>query len=167
MKKLTFTILTFVFSTFMWGQDIKFEVQISSDSILVGNYFEIRFSVENIKGKFEAPTFQDFQVISGPNQSSSMQIINGEMTQSYSYSYFLKPQEIGNYSIPPAYLVLEEDEVLETPPIDILVVPNPDGIIQKPDLDSKSYFNPFPNNDRMFDRFKPKPKKKKLKEKKI
>jgi hypothetical protein len=38
-------------------------------------------------------------VLSGPNQSTSMQIINGAVSASLSYSYFLQPKNLGKYTI--------------------------------------------------------------------
>jgi hypothetical protein len=49
------------------------------------------------------------------------------MTSSYSYSYTLYPEEIGAFFIEPAYFTTV-DTVYESPPISILVLPNPEGI---------------------------------------
>ena len=174
MKNLATLFLCLAFSTPVFCQDAKFEVQVSSDSILLGNYFEIRFKIENVKGNFEPPPFEGFQILSGPNQSTSMQIINGDMTQSASYTYFLKPVEIGNYTIPPAYLIIDEETTKETDPIEIIVVPNPDGIVQKPaQRTPRSLFDvhpgfPFIQDDSLtMPGKKPNKKKKKLKVTKI
>jgi hypothetical protein len=114
------------------AQASKFTVSVSSDTVLLGNYFELKYTIENASASgFEAPDLYQFNVISGPNTSSSISIINGEMSQSMSYTYYLEPGEIGVYTITPAYLT-SEDVALETPPIDIIVVPNPDGIVQRP-----------------------------------
>jgi hypothetical protein len=173
MKKLVTFILGLAFSIPTFCQDAKFEVQVSSDSILLGNYFEIRFIIEDTKGQFEPPSFHELKILSGPNQSSSMQIINGDMNQSMQYSYLLKPEDIGNYIIPPAFLLLEDETTLETESIEIVVVPNPEGIIQKPQLGSeKSFFNhrpsfPFGDGPTVSPEKNSKKKKKKLKVTKI
>ena len=106
-------------------------VQLSSDTILLGNYFELKITVEDANGTFEAPDLSAFNIVGGPNTASSMTIINGSMTQSQSYSYYLEPKDVGNYTIPPAYLIIDEGQ-LESAPIDVIVIPNPDGIIQEP-----------------------------------
>ncbi|MCB0629356.1 MAG: BatD family protein [Saprospiraceae bacterium] len=113
--------------------DIRFTVEVSTDSILFGNYFQVTFTLENAKGNdFSAPDFAAFHVVSGPNQASSMSIINGEITQSVSYTYYLEPKDIGNFYILPASVDVGE-EILETQPVEIMVVPNPEGIKQSPD----------------------------------
>lgn len=114
------------------AQDPKLSVSVSSDTVLLGNYFELKFTIENSPARgFEAPGLHEFNVIGGPNTSSSMSIINGEVSQSASYTYYLEPVEIGVYTIKPAYLTTGEI-ALETPPIDIIVIPNPEGIIKQP-----------------------------------
>jgi hypothetical protein len=114
------------------AQTPKFSVSVSSDTVLLGNYFELKFTIENASSNgFAAPDLHEFNIIGGPNTASSMSIINGEVSQSSSYSYYLEPPDIGVFTIKPAYLT-SEDVALETFPIDIIVIPNPDGIIQRP-----------------------------------
>jgi hypothetical protein len=92
----------------------------------------VRFSVQNAKATdFCAPDFEGIVVVSGPNMSSSFSMINGEVTQSASYSYYLEPVDIGNYYIAPASVQIEEG-ILETQPLEVIVLANPDGIIQQP-----------------------------------
>ena len=77
-------------------EEAKLSVEISRDSILMGNYFEVKFTIENASvDNFEAPTFEGFTVVSGPNQSSSMMISNGVVKQSIAYSYYIEPQDVG------------------------------------------------------------------------
>lgn len=59
------------------------------------------FSGQNINGlkNFTPPDFKDFMVLSGPNQSTSMQFINGAMSGSASYSYYLQPKSKGKFTI--------------------------------------------------------------------
>ena len=142
-----------------------FEIEISKDTILLGNYLEVRFTAMNIKGEFEPPKFNDFEVIGGPNQSSTMRIVNGKSSQSASYSYFIKPKETGVCYIEPAYL-LGEAEQFETRPTEIFCLPNPQGIVEESritDQGQSMEFGQFP----FFRNGKPSKKKKKLKVTKI
>ena len=97
------------------------------------NYFEVKFVLENADGQnFEAPDFSEhFNVVSGPNFSTSMSIVNGDISQNMAISYYLEPKEIGAYYILPASVEANE-KILETAPLEVLVVPNPDGIKQAP-----------------------------------
>jgi hypothetical protein len=107
--------------------------QVSTDSILMDNYFEVKFVLENADGQnFEAPDFnENFKVMSGPNFSTSMSIMNGAVSQSMTITYYLEPKDIGAYYILPASVQAEE-KVLETVPLEVVVVPNPKGIKQAP-----------------------------------
>ena len=114
------------------AQSPKFTVEVSSDTVLLGNYIEVKFTVENAPAQsFEAPDLNAFRMVGGPNTSTSMSVVNGEVSQSASYSYYLEPPDIGTFTIPPAY-VMAGDAALETFPIDIIAIPNPEGIIQRP-----------------------------------
>lgn len=149
MKKITLSILfCCAFFFFINAQEAKITVSVSADSILMDNYFEVKFTLENIDANtFEPPTFRDFELVSGPNTSTSFSSMNGQTTQSTSYSYYLRPKDIGNYYIQAAS-VQYGDSYLETEPLEILVVPNPDGIVQKPK--SQQQQSPFGDFDSFF-----------------
>lgn len=125
--------IIFVLAASCFAQkDPKFTVRVSNDSILLGNSFEATFTLENAQGtNFQMPEFSNFTIVGGPNQSSSFSMMNGEVTQTISYSFFLKPKDIGNFYVEPASIEVDE-MVLETQPLEIIAVPNPDGIIQRP-----------------------------------
>jgi len=110
---------------------MRFTVRVSTDSVLMGNPFQVQFTLENGEGRnFSAPSFSpDFMVVSGPNTSTSISVMNGQTSRSMTYTYLLEPVGEGNFFIGPA--TVETDEgYLETSPIEIMVVPNPDGIRQ-------------------------------------
>lgn len=127
-----FTIVCILASALLSNAQPKFSVAVSSDTLLLGNYLELKFTIENVTSNgFEAPDLLPLNVIGGPNTSSSMSIINGVVSQSTSYTYYLQPEEIGVFTIKPAFLPTGET-ALETPPLDIIVIPNPDAIIKRP-----------------------------------
>lgn len=132
-----------------------FKVELSRDSILIGNTFTLTYVLENLQGEFEAPDLSELNVVSGPNMSSSFQIINGDSKQSISYSYIIKPLEEGEIIIDQAF-VIGKEETFESDFITVNVFPNPDGIIEdEPEMIKEFRFN-FP-----FDNFKQQPKEKK------
>ncbi|MEO1513630.1 MAG: BatD family protein [Bacteroidota bacterium] len=147
MKKFIFICLCVGFWGISWAQSPSFTVTVSTDSILMGNYFEVTFTLKDANGSnFLPPDFPDFQVVSGPNQSMSTSFINGQMSQSMSYTYYLEPKDLGNFYITAASISTAE-EVLETEPKEIIVLANPDGIIQKPRRAERSrgFFDMFPS----------------------
>ncbi|MBI5917653.1 MAG: BatD family protein [Bacteroidetes bacterium] len=142
---LIFLLTTFLISTFSFsqGKPVKFTVSVSTDSILMDNFFEVKFTLENADGQnFEAPDFSEhFNVVSGPNFSTSMSMVNGDVTQGMTITYYLEPRELGAFYILPAY-VNAGDKVLETSPLEVMVVPNPDGLKQPlPGQNDRMQFN--------------------------
>ncbi len=164
MRVLFITLISVLGLASISAQDVKFTASVSSDSVLFGNHIRVTFSIENGNAKnFEAPNFQGFNIVGGPNQSSSMSMVNGLTTQSMSYSYFIEPTEEGQFFIEPAIVEIDGN-IFETEPIEIKVVPNPEGIIQHPEQRRSRSFNSF---DSFFDRsFPPREEQQKKKPKK-
>lgn len=134
MKKVLFIgVLLLSFSALCaQSEAVRFTVEVSTDSLLMGNLLQVSFTLENGQGQnFQAPYFTGFSVVSGPNYSSSMSIVNGRTAQRLTYTYQLMPQEVGNYYIEPASIKVD-GQVLETAPLEVIVAPNPDGIQQGP-----------------------------------
>lgn len=130
MKRLLF-IIPILIMTYggLRSQDVIFKLELSKDTILLGNVIELRYSIENTQGDFKAPDFSDFTMVSGPNVSSQFSMINGRVTQSSSYTYFLRPETEGTYEIEAAQLENGES-VWHTDPVKITVLPNANGIIE-------------------------------------
>ncbi len=113
------------------SQDVVFKQELSYDTVYMGNALQIKYSIQNANGDFQAPDFDGFVIVSGPNVSSQFSMINGAVTQSASYSYFLQPQTTGLYTLAPAVLA-NGDNQWSTEAIDITVLANPEGIRQDP-----------------------------------
>jgi hypothetical protein len=92
-----------------WAQ--KLEVSLSARQVQVGQMFEVRFTANGNISSFSPPSFKDFEVAGGPNQSSSIQIINGNFSQSQSISYYLYARKEGKYTIGPATAVVDGQKV--------------------------------------------------------
>ncbi len=130
MKNILLTLGMLFLYNFTIAQDLKFTVEVNRQEVLMGNYFEVKFTLENSKGdNFSPPDFSSFHIIGGPNQSSAYSMMNGAVSQSVTYSYYLEPKEVGNYFIEAASIETE-DGFLETLPVEIIVSPNPEGIKQ-------------------------------------
>lgn len=135
--------------------------EVSSDSILLGNYFIYEIELTNFDADISRPKLDAFEIVSGPNTSSSMSFINGDMTSSKKMSWYLRPTELGQYFIEPIS-VSKNDEVLEADPIEINVFANPDGIIEEPvqNNDMDDFFNL--RSPSLMDRVRPQVPKQKL-----
>jgi len=87
--------------------DITFTAAVSKTRVAVGEVFEISFSVNGNLQRFGPPPFEGFQVVGGPNQSSSMTSINGVSSVSMSLGYDLVGVKEGVYTIPGAVAVVD------------------------------------------------------------
>lgn len=125
MKKYILIISSFYFilTSIIFAQ--SFEASVSSNKVGLNNRFEISFTfsgddINSIKN-FNAPDFSGFLVLSGPNQSTSMQIINGAVSASKTLSYILQPKNLGTYNISSASIEYK-GTTLKTVPIKIEVI---------------------------------------------
>ena len=92
---------------------------LGKSQVVVGEQFKIAFEA-NADGKsFTPPAFNGFSVVGGPfnSTSSSVQIINGSMsrTVSHTYSYVLRADKEGTYTLGAATLVVDGEEVKSDP----------------------------------------------------
>ena len=77
----------------------------TADRTIIGQYdrVQVYFTFEGVDvngaSNFRQPGFSGLKVLSGPNQSSSMQIINGKVSGSMALSYIIQPTGIGEFII--------------------------------------------------------------------
>jgi hypothetical protein len=121
------------------GQDI--EIQLSADTILIGNKIKVTYTLENLPDAFTEPSFENCEVM-GPSVSSRYQSINGEVSQSESYTYYLVPKEEGLFRIPGISATTDDSEYTSEN-LQVYVAPNPDNIIQDPELNNENPFGQF------------------------
>ena len=96
-------------------------------TVAVGEAFRVEFAL-NAKpdgDTFKAPSFEGFDVLAGPaiSQGSSVQIVNGSMTKSvsYTYTFVLLPQAAGNVTIGAAEVKVDGSSYRTRPlPIEIV-----------------------------------------------
>ena len=117
-------IATFLFwQCFVFAQ--TFTASVDNTTVSDNEPFQVSFtfSGKNINdiGDFKAPSFTDFYVSSGPNQSTSMQFINGVSSASVSYSYVLQAKAVGSFDIGKASIEYD-GKTYETKPLEIKVV---------------------------------------------
>jgi hypothetical protein len=89
----------------------KFTASVSKAKIAVGENFQLTFSLNTGGSAFKAPPLSDFVVYMGPSQSTSMQIINGNVSQSISFTYLLAPKKEGKFTIGPASITVNGNKI--------------------------------------------------------
>lgn len=84
------------------GQNITFTAS-APRVVDLNEEFQLVFSINSDPSGFKAPDLSAFEVLSGPNRSSSsnISIINGKMNQSVniSLSFILQPKSVGKFNI--------------------------------------------------------------------
>ena len=122
VKSFLFLVL---FTSISFLQAQSFVATVDNNKVAENDRFELRFTFEgknlNALKNFNAPSLKDFRVLSGPNQSTSMQIINGVSSSSLTLSYILMPNVTGAYTIGSASIQYE-DKTYNSDPIQLIVV---------------------------------------------
>ena len=121
--QLFFCILV-CFTEILYSADINLNATVDKNTVGIGDRFV--YTVE-VSGKSTSlpkpvfPSFENFSLISGPNTSTNIQFINGAMSASNTYSFYLIPQQEGKFSIPAATLDVD-GEIIASNEIQITVV---------------------------------------------
>ena len=112
------------FVTGVRGEEISFEVS-APRVVAVGEPFGVEFSINAKYKDLVAPSFEGFDVIAGPSTStsSSVQFINGKMSQSVNYtiSFVLVASTEGEFTIGEAR-VKADGKSYKTTPVAVKVI---------------------------------------------
>jgi hypothetical protein len=103
----------------------SFTASVDETTVADNQQFKVTFtfSGKNVNGvkNFKPPAFNNFLVLSGPNQSTSIQFINGVQSGAISYSYILQGKSIGKFSISKASVEFDGN-IYQAKPLNITVV---------------------------------------------
>ena len=138
MYLLRSLILFFFLTQFqqLSGQNITFTASTDASEVLLGSYIQVEFTLENSDGSnFTPPSFDQFNVLSGPSRSSSLRSFNGVVNKSLTYSYILQPKSEGTLTIDKASIRIQR-QTLSTEPLVIRVIK---GSGQSVDPDKEIY----------------------------
>lgn len=136
-KTIMLSIIAMLSTLQLLAQSVTFNAS-APQVVEVGERFRVQYSVntQNVSN-FNYPQFTGFDVIYGPSTSSqtSMQIINGKMSQSssYTYTFTLMAQKTGTFTIKPASISVD-GETYKSQSLKIQVVagnPNRQGQAQQ------------------------------------
>jgi hypothetical protein len=125
MRAWATAIAICVFGVPALAQDPAFQATVDPATVGVGEQCTLAFILSNAGiggGKdLNLPDLTKFRIMSGPNTSSSMQIINGSVSSTVTYSYIIQPKEIGKWTIGPASITAG-GKTLTTQPVTVDVV---------------------------------------------
>ena len=158
-KLLILTVLLILSQLIKAEEDIRF-TGVGKQLVKVGERFRVVYEV-NADGKnFASPNFGRLQVLSGPNTStsSSVQYVNGKMTQAYSrtYTFIVQATQEGTVNISPATVKVDGKSYTSNP-VKVKVVKasgaqqgntkpsgqtsSSNGVLQDDDVYIRSYLN--------------------------
>lgn len=120
-------ILIYIISLFLPLQLAaqSFTASVNETTVVDKEQFKVSFTLSannmsRIKN-FKPPPFSSFIVLRGPNQSTSIQFINGVQSGSISYSYIIQAKDLGKFSIGKAS-VEYDGKTYQTKPLSITVI---------------------------------------------
>lgn len=132
---LLFAVCLLIYSQLdTYAQD--FTASVNETTVADNDRFQVSFnfsgsSINNLS-KFTPPSFENFLILSGPNQSTSIQIINGAQSASLTYNYVVQPKGLGTFTIGSASIV-QDGNTYKSQPIKITVVKGKDKPKQQKD----------------------------------
>lgn len=104
------------------ADDLSFTVQAPS-TVVQGSQFQVAYTINTQKVKdFRLGNVTDFDVLMGPSRSSQFSMVNGKTSSSITYTYVMRGNKEGTYTIPPATIVAG-NEKLESKSVKIKVLP--------------------------------------------
>ena len=119
--KAYITLFLIVASTSFVAAQVKFEAKVSKSKLGVNERLRVDFEMNTDGDNFNPPSFNDFTVVGGPNQSVSHSWVNGVRSFAKTYSYFLAPKKTGNITITQATIEIE-GQIYKTSPVTVQVV---------------------------------------------
>lgn len=105
VKQVQRTILLIValFAVRVFAQDGTFVASVDKNPVAVGDQLTLSFTLQNAGSgggrNLRLPNLDNFRIMMGPSTTSNMQIINGAVSSSFTYSYVLQPKNVGKYTI--------------------------------------------------------------------
>ncbi len=113
-------LLGFVLCSLAATAQVQFDAKVSKKTLGINERLRIDFEMNHDGDNFRPPSFENFKVVGGPNQSISNSWINGKRSFSKTYSYFLAPQTRGKVTIGQATIEIDGD-TYKTLPVEVEV----------------------------------------------
>lgn len=124
IKRLILLTLLILPAWFASADNVRFEMT-GPNVVSTGEQFRLSFTLNERGTDLKLPDLSAFDVLMGPStsQSTSIQMINGQTTQSvtFSYIYILRAKDVGKFTIRPASVSVD-GKVYESNELEIEVV---------------------------------------------
>lgn len=129
LRKVFRVLVLFLVPSLVSAQEVQFTAS-AKPVVAIGETFTLSFVLNAQGNGFRGPNIQGFDVLSGPNTSttSSIRSISGRTTMSitYTYSYIMQASREGTFEIPAATVTVDH-KTYTSNTLTIKVVKNPNG----------------------------------------
>ncbi|MDX1761136.1 MAG: BatD family protein [Christiangramia sp.] len=99
---------------------VRFEAKVSREELGINERLRVDFEMNEDGDNFKPPSFSDFTVVGGPNQKVSQSFVNGKMSFSKTYSFYLQPKKRGKLTVGQAEVEID-NTIYKTSPITVNV----------------------------------------------
>jgi len=139
LRKMRITLVIWICSWLLGfnlnAQEVSFIAETTARQVILGNTFEVDFTLINEQGQnFTPPAFKDFDVVSGPFQSTQVSAINGVFSRKQTFTFTVRPKKVGTFSIGSGQITVGR-KVLKTKPVRIEVLKGKSGAQTQAQLD--------------------------------
>lgn len=87
---------------------VNFTASVDKNPVAENDRFRLQLTIENAQGSITPPDLSDFNLIFGPAKSTNVQLINGQMSSTMTFTYTLTPKSKGTFTIGPATAKTDE-----------------------------------------------------------
>ena len=115
MKKLiAIFIILIIYSIRIFANNGEVEFTASApETVVVGEQFRLSYTATTTQVKnLQLPSIKGFEILIGPNRSIKVQSINGNTSETSTYTYILMAKEVGEYTIPGASVVADGKQMV-------------------------------------------------------
>ena len=127
MKTKNFLHIIALLIYFSSHSQVNFITELSKNQLGINERLKVEFKIDKDGDNFVPPNFENFKVVGGPSQSIQNSWINGVVSYSKSYSYFLSPIKKGSFEIGQASIEVD-GKIYKTIPVKVTVT----SAIEKP-----------------------------------
>ncbi|MBN2426316.1 MAG: protein BatD [Calditrichaceae bacterium] len=107
-------ILSILFPIWLLADNVALKAYVSANEVGTGQQFQYSVEISGSSSKLPPisfPDFSEFFIHSGPNTSTSIQMVNGVMSSTKTYSFILQPKREGELKISPATVKVNGKQV--------------------------------------------------------
>ncbi len=110
MKRCLLIIFILAATLYGFAQEVSFTAA-ATPKVGMGQNFQVQYTLNKQGSNLKLGSYPDFKLVGGPSTSTSqnIQIINGQTTQkySYTYTYVFQPKSVGKYTIAGATVTVD------------------------------------------------------------